>query len=107
MGENPPPRFPADWERRRQLLGPGLTVIRGDQCPYIQDAVAAVQDVAEERGIPLQVVEMHSAEQVQNTAPSPYGVSGILLDGAQLGYHYLLPKDIRQRLDERSDEGAC
>jgi N-acetylglutamate synthase-like GNAT family acetyltransferase len=92
----PLPGFPTDWETRQPRFGAGLTVIRTPQCPYIEDAVNGVLQIAAERNIPAQVVELHSAQEVQDLSPSPYGVFGIVLDGKLLTYHYLLPKDFEK-----------
>jgi N-acetylglutamate synthase-like GNAT family acetyltransferase len=94
----PLPAFPTDWEMRQARFGAGLTVIRTPQCPYIEDAVNGVLQSATEHGIPAKVVELHSAQEVQELSPSPYGVFGIVLDGQLLAYHYLLPKDFEKLL---------
>ena len=96
----PDPKFPNDWQARLERFGPGLTVVRSDQCPYLEDAVLTATRVAEEYGIDSRVVEMNSCEQVQVESPTPYGVFQLVLDGSLLSYHYLLEKDIRQRLEE-------
>jgi N-acetylglutamate synthase-like GNAT family acetyltransferase len=94
----PLPAFPTDWEARQARFGAGLTVIRTPQCPYVEDAVNGVLQIAKERDIPAKVVELHSAQEVQDLSPSPYGIFGIVLDGKLLAYHYLLPKDFDKLL---------
>ena len=96
----PDPRFPSDWQARLDRFGPGLTIIRSDQCPYLEDAVLTAVRVAEEYGIDSQVVEMESCEQLQVESPSPYGVFQLVLNGSLLSYHYMLEKDLRYRLEE-------
>jgi N-acetylglutamate synthase-like GNAT family acetyltransferase len=95
----PLPVFPTDWEARQARFGAGLTVIRTPQCPYIEDAVNGVLQSASEHGIPAKVVELSSAQEVQDLSPSPYGVFGIVLDGKLLAYHYLLPKNFEKLLE--------
>jgi GNAT superfamily N-acetyltransferase len=95
----PLPTFPQDWEARQARFGPGLTVVRTDQCPYLEDAVNAVLEAGAERGIPARAVELASSQAVQADSPSAYGVFGILLDGKLLSYHYLLKKDLLELLD--------
>jgi ribosomal protein S18 acetylase RimI-like enzyme len=94
----PLPAFPTNWQQRCEAFGPGLTVIHASQCPYIPDAVQTVLDVSAERGIAVRTVKMEGAQQLRDTAPSPYGVFGIVRDGALLSYYYVLPKDLRQML---------
>ncbi len=94
----PLPAFPTDWVARQARFGAGLTIIRTAQCPYIEDAVNGVLQSAAEHAIPAKVVELHSAQEVQDLSPSPYGVFGVVLDGQLLTYHYLLPKDFEKLL---------
>jgi L-amino acid N-acyltransferase YncA len=98
--ESSPPAFPQDWDQRLARYGSGLTVIRSDQCPYIDNAVQIVLEMAEEKEIPAQVVELVSARQVQESAPSPYGVFSIVYDDKLLSYHYATKKDLLKMLEE-------
>jgi hypothetical protein len=85
--------FPTIGKARQASFGPGLTVIRTPQCPYIEDATNTALEFAAEKGIPSQVVTFQSAQELQENSPSPYGVFGIVLDGQLLAYHYLQRKD--------------
>jgi GNAT superfamily N-acetyltransferase len=89
----PPPSFPTDWEARQARYGAGLTVVRTPQCPYVENGVDAILKFAAEKGIPAQVVELQSAQEVQETSPSAYGVFGVVLDGKLFSYHYFQRKD--------------
>jgi GNAT superfamily N-acetyltransferase len=99
LGPGPEPAFRTDWDERQARFGSGLTVIRTPQCPYIENGVAEALGFAQERGIPARVVELQSAQQVQASSPSAYGVFGIVLDGRLWSYHYLLPKDLATLAD--------
>ena len=90
------PSLPTDWSQRAQAFGPGLTVVRTDQCPYIDDAVNTVIESGAELGIPVNVVELKSASEMRERAPSPFGVFSILLDGKEISYYYQLKKDLVQ-----------
>ncbi len=90
----PLPAFPTDWEARAARFGPGLTVITSGQCPYLPDAVAPVVEVGQERNLPVQVVELTSAAEVQAQSPSTVGIFGLVYAGRLLSYHYLLKKDL-------------
>jgi GNAT superfamily N-acetyltransferase len=98
----PNPSFPVNWEERQAAFGPGLTVLRTPQCPYIEDAVNGCAEVAGELGIPFKTIEFLTAAEVQERAPSPFGIFSIVKDGKLLSYYYLLPKDLRKRLTENS-----
>jgi N-acetylglutamate synthase-like GNAT family acetyltransferase len=96
--EAPSPSFTHDWEQKARRYGPGLTIIRTDQCPYMPDATNAVVEFAREKGIACQVVELGSCQEIRDWAPSPYGVFSIIYNGSLLAYHYLLPKDLANLL---------
>lgn len=88
------PKFPNDWNKRAAKFGDGFTVVRTDQCPYIDDASKTIKEFADKKKIKFKVVELKSAEQVRKESPSPYGVFSIIYNSKLLSYHYLLPKDI-------------
>jgi hypothetical protein len=96
----PLPTFPKDWEARMSRFGKGLTVVRSDQCPYIDEATQAGMDTAAEYGLKCRIVELNTCKEVREQAPSPYGVFSILLNGKLLSYHYLSKKDLVLRLEE-------
>jgi GNAT superfamily N-acetyltransferase len=95
------PTMPANWEARARRFGAGLTIVRTDQCPYLDDGVNNALKVARSRGIKARVVELRSAAEVRRRAPSPYGVFSLVLDGRLLSHHYQLNKDINALLDKR------
>ena len=98
LDDAPDPAFPTDWEERLGRYRSGLTVLRSDQCPYIDNGVKAVMEAASEVGIPAQVVEVADCRQAQDLAPSPYGVYGVVHNGKLLTYHNVSNKDVLQRL---------
>jgi GNAT superfamily N-acetyltransferase len=100
--EGPRPRFPTDFDAKAAAFGDGLTVVTTDQCPYLDDAEQTILAAAEAMGIPARIEKLESAADVQTRAPSPYGVFGVVLDGKLLSYHYLLEKDLRALIAERS-----
>jgi GNAT superfamily N-acetyltransferase len=94
-----PPTFLNNWEKKAEQFARGLTVLRSDQCPYIDDAVKTVLDTAKRLGIESRVVELKTSEDVRNLAPSPYGVFSIVYNGRLLSHHYLLEKELLKRLE--------
>lgn len=99
LGPADPPRFPTDWDRRAARFGRGLTVIRTDQCPYLDDAAATAVRLAHDRGLEATVVELDSAEQIRKRSPSPYGVFTILLNGKVLSHYYQPAKKLAELLE--------
>ncbi len=90
----PLPSFPTDWEKRAAALGPGLTVVTTDQCPYLEDAEHLIIESAEQMGIAARLCKLETAAEVRKRSPSPFGIFGVVLDGELLAYHYLLEKDL-------------
>jgi L-amino acid N-acyltransferase YncA len=98
----PLPSFPKDWEARADRCGPGLTIFRSDQCPYISDATRTLEAAAAKREIKMRLVELRTARQVQALSPSAYGVFQAVLDGKLVSYHYLSEKDALELLARRA-----
>ena len=96
----PPPTMIDNGEQNAKRFAQGITVFRSDQCPYIDDAVHTVIETARQLGIKSRVVEMKSCEDIRSLSPSPYGVFSIVYKGKLLSYHYLLPKELLQRLEK-------
>lgn len=94
FGNAPSPSFSGDFDERLTAYEKGLTIIRSDQCPYIDAAVKAASDTANELSINTKVVELKSSEDVRKLSPSPYGVFGIVYDGKLVSYHSMAKKDL-------------
>lgn len=101
FGYGPEPSLPQNWEERARSFGRGITVTRTPQCPYVENATNAILGFAKERGIKAKVVEFETAREVQEAAPSAYGVFGTVFDGRLLAYYYLLPKDFEKLMQEQ------
>jgi hypothetical protein len=101
FGDAPVPAFPTNWDERLAHYGPGMTIVRSDQCPYIVDVAQAFARVAAEAGVPCREVELDSARQVREQAPSPYGVFNVVHDGSLLAYHWLREEKLLDMLRER------
>ncbi len=100
LGKARLPRFTGGWEGKAKRFGKGLTVVRTDQCPYIDDAVNSARDAASERGLRFREVVLKSAREVRQRCPSAYGTFSIVLDSRLFSYHYLTRNDLNQRLDQ-------
>lgn len=99
--ESASPAFPRDWETRLFRYGPGLTILRSNQCPYIENSARAVLESAREMGVEARAIELHSAREIQDHAPSAYGVFNIVYNGELLTYHPIGGKDLLKLLRER------
>lgn len=103
LGKYPSPTFAGGWEDKARLFGEGLTVIRSDQCPYIVDATAHAVAGARSAGVESRVLELQSRDDLLRLSPTPYGVFGLVHDGALLRYHYLQEKDLTPLLGAAGD----
>jgi len=104
FGSSPPPSFSADWDLKAARFGEGLTAVRTDQCPYLDDAVNTALEAGRDRGLKTGVVELTSAREIRERAPSPYGVFSIVLDGKVLNHYYQPQKKLNELLDARFDD---
>ncbi len=98
----PAPAFPGDWEERLGRYGSGLTIIRSDQCPYVDGVSQMFQEIATGMGIQSQVIELKSRQEVQESAPSPYGVFNVVYNGRLVTYHWVSEKAFRKLLEKQS-----
>jgi hypothetical protein len=101
FGAFPSPSLVRDFEERLTRCGKDFTIMRSDQCPYVDAAVKAALDACEELGIRGRVVELRSSEDVRRLSLSPYGVFGMVYHGQLVSYHSLAKKELINSL--RSD----
>jgi hypothetical protein len=101
FGRAAPPSFPDDWERRAKRFGRGLTVVRSDQCPYLENITETAVGAGRERGLKSRVVDLGSSREVRERSPSPYGVWTLLRDGRILSHNYVVKKKLLDLLDDR------
>ena len=102
FGDAPLPSFPTDWEDRLGRCGPGLTIVRSDQWPYVESVSQAFSHITAEMDIASRAVELTSSRQAQELAPSAYGVFNVVFDGKLLAYHWISEKALHKLLQERT-----
>jgi len=99
FGSGSTPSFSGNFDERLSSYGRGLTVIRSDQCPYIDAAVKVALNTAQELGVRTKVIKLKSSEDVRRLSPSPYGVFSIVYDGKLISYHNLAKKELLKGLE--------
>ncbi len=99
-GQAPSPTFPDDWNARLRRYGPGLTIIRSDQCPYIDSSVKSILAAADELSIESRVIELNSPREAQTSAPSPYALFNVVYNGRLLTYHPISGKDLPKLMEQ-------
>jgi ribosomal protein S18 acetylase RimI-like enzyme len=92
------PSFPKNFEEKINNYDNGFTVIRTDQCPYLDDATNTIKAYANKKKIDFKEVELKTAKDVREKSPSPYGVFSIVYNKKLLSHHYLLPRDIEPKI---------
>jgi hypothetical protein len=97
---SPSPVFTDGWQNKIKNLGNGLTIIRSSQCPYLDDAVNTAVETSRELGIKSKILELKTAEDIRKFSPSPYGSFAMVYNGRLISYHYLLKKDLVEKLTE-------
>jgi hypothetical protein len=92
------PSLPADFSERPARYGKGLTIMRSDQCPYVDASVKMAIGAGQKLGIQVEVLELQSSEDVRKLSPSPYGVFAIVYGGRLATYHNLAEKELLKSL---------
>lgn len=87
-------RLSGQWADKAAACGPGVTVLRSAQCPYLEDAAAKVRKVAGDLGLAFRDVVIETAEDLRRLSPTPYGTYALVKDGRCLSYHYQLEKGL-------------
>lgn len=83
------PAFCGDWEAKARRFGKGLTVVRSDQCPYLESAVQAARSWAEGAVLEFHDVILETAKEVREKFPSAYGVYNLVYNGILVGDQYM------------------
>lgn len=96
--DQPVPKFNHGWDDRIQKYHDGITIFKSDQCPYIDDSVQAILEVANERNIQTRVITYEDSEDARY-APSAYGVFNVVFNGKLLTYHPVTKRDMHKLLD--------
>lgn len=99
FGKGVLPSFTDHWDKKAMQHGRGLTIIRSDQCPYLDDATQIALETAKELGFRGRVVELKDCMQVRAKSPSAYGVFSLVYNGKLLSYHYLTKKELIKKLE--------
>ncbi|MEC0240315.1 YoaP domain-containing protein [Paenibacillus dokdonensis] len=98
FNNDPVPQFNHGWEERSKQYKDGITIIRANQCPYFEEAVKTIVEVANERGIKTNIILLENHKEAQN-APSAYGVFNVIFNGSFLTYHPLSKRELIKKLD--------
>jgi ribosomal protein S18 acetylase RimI-like enzyme len=83
----PSPKFKGDWGKRLKGYGPGLIIIRSDQCPYVAKSIKEINQTARAKySIKAKIIELKNYVEAQN-APSPFAIFSMVYDGKLVADH--------------------
>ena len=85
-----------DWTMKAKDYR-GWHILYADQCPWHEKSIIALNKVAAEKGIDLQVKKLVSPEKAKK-GPSGFGVFSLLKDGKLLEDHYISESRFRNIL---------
>lgn len=83
----PSPQFKGDWDKRLSQYNKGLTIIRSDQCPFLEKWINEISETAQKNfGLAAKIVELKTCKDAQN-APSAFAVFSLIYKGKLLVDH--------------------
>ena len=88
LDKSPLPKFAADRKQRLQPYQEGFYLLYANQCPFHRQSVKAIEEVAQQYGYLVKVIELTSAADAQQ-APSPFGVFNLIYNGQLIAEHYI------------------
>ena len=92
------PKFSPLSKERLESLGPGLTVLESDQCPYSSNLVKLCVKIAEKGGTPARIWHISTAKEAQNSGIHSYGSFCIVLNNKVISYRPGDPKAVMEAL---------
>lgn len=92
------PYFPTDWDARLQRFSQGLTILRTDQCPYLEVATDNLLEAAKAARIEPHIIHIESRAQMMALSPTPYGVFNVVYNGELIAYHRMTARSFYKKL---------
>jgi hypothetical protein len=99
FGESADPYFPTNWDERLEPYTE-LTILRTQQCPFIEIAADNIANGAAKLGIKAMVIDLKSREELMKRSPTPYGVYGVVYKRKLLTFHRLTVYSATKRMVE-------
>lgn len=99
FGNSPDPFFPNDWDDRLKYYK-DLTIVRMQQCPFVDVSTDNVIKGARKLGINLQIIDIKNREELLRLSPTPYGIFGVIFKNKLISFHRLTVHSVMKRLKE-------
>jgi len=101
FGHSPDPYFPKNWDERLKLFK-DLTIIRTQQCPFVDVSTNNVVKAASQLGIDAKIIDIKNREELLRLSPTPYGIYGVIYKNKLVSFHRLTVHSATKRLHELS-----
>ncbi|MCR8645530.1 GNAT family N-acetyltransferase [Paenibacillus sp. N1-5-1-14] len=95
----PSPFFPNDWDERLKQFH-DLTLLRTQQCPFVDVATENMLAGASQLGIDATIIDLTHREQLLRLSPTPYGIYGVVYKNKLVTYHRLTVHSAKKRLKQ-------
>ncbi|OEH93410.1 GNAT family N-acetyltransferase [Bacillus solimangrovi] len=99
FANSPDPYFPNDWKKRLTPFK-NLTILRTQQCPFVDISTDNVIKGATKLDINVEIVDIKTREQLLNLSPTPYGVYAVVYKNKLISFHRLTVHFVMKRLKE-------
>ncbi|MFN7252901.1 MAG: GNAT family N-acetyltransferase [Anaerobacillus sp.] len=99
FGDFPNPHFPKDWDERLKRFNE-LTILRTEQCPFVDIATDNVIEGANKLDIKTQIIDLKDREELLELSPTPYGIYGVIYKNVLISFHRLTVHSAMKRLKE-------
>lgn len=96
----PLPKFKMISKGRLKKCGPGITVFKANQCPYVDDGVKEMIEVAKRINLPIRIKDIKTCKEAQKNV-HPYGTFCVLLDGKIMTYRPIGARGLRNYLSKK------
>lgn len=95
----PDPYFPDDWDERLKLFK-DITIIRTQQCPFVDIATDNVIEGANKLGINAEIIDIKNREELLRLSPTPYGIYGVIYKNTLISFHRLTVHSAMKRMKQ-------
>lgn len=92
------PYFPNNWDERLVRFSEGLTILRTDQCPYLEVATENLLQAAIAANIQPNIIHIQNRAQMMELSPTPYGVFNVIYNGELIAYHRMTARGFMKKL---------
>lgn len=99
FGHSPAPYFPNDWDVRLKPFE-NLTILRTQQCPFVDISIDNVIMGADKLGIKAEIINIKNREELLRLSPTPYGIYGVIYKNKLVSFHRLTVHSAMRRLKE-------